>query len=211
MGNTRKSQAIPTSNGIGVSIICNGGYKRRLAFFNIKTEDVAMKKSLLLLVTISLGLVLSGCSESQTPQTPKSRGTSKADIPSMNSVSATPIKREQSFSKVMLGARLFQKNCAVCHGKQAEGAHNWRQRGADGKYPAPPLNGSGHTWHHPKKGLINTIKTGTLNIGGSMPAWQDKLSDEEIEAILAWVISRWPEDIYQRWASRELELRRSSQ
>ncbi len=168
-----------------------------------------MRISLLAVLIVSV-LFIAACSEQDRRNNGFTGKTSNASG-SDPSADAKPIKREYKFSKVMFGANLFQKNCAGCHGEQAEGAYNWRQVGADGKYPPPPLNGTGHAWHHPKNALIYTIKNGTIPLGGGMPAWQSKLTDEEIEAILAWVISRWSDDIYQRWASRQLELRRSSQ
>jgi len=70
------------------------------------------------------------------------------------------------------GKAVFQTNCAVCHGDNAQGTvSNWQQRDENGKLPPPPLNGTAHTWHHPIGGLAHTIKKGTLSIGGSMPAW----------------------------------------
>lgn len=101
------------------------------------------------------------------------------------------------------GATLYAANCAVCHGARAEGASNWQKPGADGKYPAPPLNGTGHAWHHPLAVLKTTIKGGTLRLGGSMPAWGDKLSDEDIEAIIAWFQSHWPAEIHQSWLAMD--------
>ena len=97
------------------------------------------------------------------------------------------IERNVNFKAFTAGQRLFLKNCAVCHGKQGEGAPNWRKPDKDGKNPAPPLNGTGHTWHHSTKSLTNTIKNGTAKIGGNMPAWKDKLSDREISLILIWI------------------------
>ena len=107
--------------------------------------------------------------------------------------------REVSVEQVSRGGALFQKYCARCHGSDAQGAHNWTKRDADGKYGAPPLNGTGHTWHHAKPALVRTIKQGTLKIGGSMPPWQDKLSDEQIEDLLGYIISLWPDEVYQIW------------
>jgi mono/diheme cytochrome c family protein len=102
-------------------------------------------------------------------------------------------------TRLKLGRQLYLKNCTVCHGLNAEGSPDWRRRDKDGKFPAPPLNGTGHAWHHPKKALMNTIKNGTKVIGGNMPAWKDRLSDEEIETIILWFQSKWPEELYQAW------------
>lgn len=100
------------------------------------------------------------------------------------------------------GARLFQLNCAICHGKQGEGAKDWRSPDKNGKYPAPPLNGTGHTWHHSTKALTNVIRNGTGKIGGNMPAWKDKLSDREITLILTWIKAQWPDELYSAWYNR---------
>ncbi len=101
------------------------------------------------------------------------------------------------------GQTLYQENCASCHGQNAEGTvKSWQERGEDGNLPPPPLNGTAHTWHHPIKGLAHTIRNGTQTIGGNMPAWKDKLSDDEIFSIIIWLTSLWPDEIYQAWLQR---------
>lgn len=104
-----------------------------------------------------------------------------------------------NFALVTKGGKLYQQNCAGCHFVEAQGTATWRQRDADGKFPPPPLNGTGHTWHHPKTVLINLISDGTTSRGGNMPAWGDKLSKQDIQAILVWLQSKWPEKTYQTW------------
>lgn len=107
--------------------------------------------------------------------------------------------RQMDFTQVSEGARLYQKNCAECHGTSGQGDPNWRERDADGMFPPPPLNGTGHTWHHPKAVLLDVINNGSPKGMGKMPAWREKLSAEEIEAIIAWFQSRWPEQVYSAW------------
>ena len=109
------------------------------------------------------------------------------------------VKRDVNFLSFSRGLKLYQKNCASCHGKNAEGTSDWRKTDSDGMFPPPPLNGTGHTWHHPTKVLVNIIKNGTAKIGGKMPAWKDKLSDQEINDILAWIKAQWPDEIYAAW------------
>lgn len=105
---------------------------------------------------------------------------------------------------VSAGQLLFRKNCAVCHGWNAEGiTADWQARDAEGKYPPPPLNGTAHTWHHPTSILTRIINDGTAAMGGTMPAWRDKLSAEEIAAILHWITSLWPDEIYETWVTRD--------
>jgi mono/diheme cytochrome c family protein len=109
------------------------------------------------------------------------------------------VMRNQDAAQIQRGRKLFVQNCATCHGNDAQGAPNWSQADAKGKYPPPPLNGTGHAWHHPKRALMTTIKYGTARLGGSMPAWQGRLSEQDINDIIAWFQSQWPDEIYAAW------------
>ena len=134
--------------------------------------------------------VLVGCDQNTEKTSESSDQTQLNDRYDRSKVDLTRIKQ---------GRQLYLKNCTVCHGLDAEGAPDWRQRDKDGKFPAPPLNGTGHAWHHPKKALMYTIKNGTSALGGNMPAWKDRLNDAEIEAIILWFQSKWPDQLYQAW------------
>lgn len=97
---------------------------------------------------------------------------------------------------VTLGKAVYAKNCASCHGVALEGQANWRQRDADGYLPAPPHDETGHTWHHPDSYLFLMTKYGIEELIGktypnNMPAYKDKLSDEEILAALSYIKSTW--------------------
>ena len=93
-----------------------------------------------------------------------------------------------------------------CHGEnlQGEPGHpNWRKRKPNGRLPAPPHDGSGHTWHHVDKQLFELTKYGPAALAGGgyesdMPGYGDSLSDDEIIAVLSYIKSRWPEDVRQR-------------
>ena len=105
--------------------------------------------------------------------------------------------------KVALGARLYAEHCAACHGAELEGQPNWRQRRLDGRLPAPPHDETGHTWHHPAAQLFALTKQGPAAIAGGgyqsdMPAYEGKLSDAEIWAVLSYLKSRWPAEIQAR-------------
>lgn len=117
---------------------------------------------------------------------------------SMSSPEKKMVKRETNPQKYTNGQKLFAQNCAACHGKNAEGDKNWRSLNDKGKYPPPPLDGTGHAWHHSTKVLVNTIQNGTEKIGGSMPAWKD-LSGKDIEAILVYIQAQWSDEIYAAW------------
>jgi len=97
------------------------------------------------------------------------------------------------------GEGLFGRYCARCHGAEAQGAANWHQRDAQGKFLPPPLNGTGHAWHHPRKLLVTTVQQGTADRGGGMPAFGEALEEADINRILDWLVSRWPAPIRERW------------
>lgn len=143
------------------------------------------------IATMVLATVLVGCSDGQTPDT--SSGSAVMTAPPR-------VERPRVAQETLaLGKQVFDANCAACHGDRGQGAPNWQKPGPDGKYPAPPLNGTGHAWHHPMAALQQTIRNGTLRIGGSMPPWKGKLSEEEIQAVIYWFQSKWPDELYAAW------------
>jgi mono/diheme cytochrome c family protein len=116
-------------------------------------------------------------------------------------------RRQVGTAQLELGRSVYLKHCAVCHGLKAEGAPDWRLRDKDGKYPPPPLNGTGHAWHHPQQVLLEIIQQGTGRLGGNMPAWGDKLSEAEIKAVIRWFQSHWPEQLYEAWVRTDKRSR----
>jgi mono/diheme cytochrome c family protein len=118
--------------------------------------------------------------------------------------STAPVERWYSREQVQRGALVYAEHCVVCHGQNAEGSKNWRQRTADGKFPPPPIDGTGHAWHHPINILGAQIKFGAPGGQGSMPGFADKLSDEQIIHVIAWIQDKWPERIYATWAETQL-------
>lgn len=108
-------------------------------------------------------------------------------------------------AQLIRGKKVFEANCAVCHGASGEGlVADWRKQGADGKFPAPPLNGTAHTWHHSKDLLMRTVNEGGIALGGTMPSFKSQLTDKEKEAVLAHVMNLWPKKIYDVWQKRNL-------
>ena len=105
-------------------------------------------------------------------------------------------------------AKLFQQNCSACHGVNAEGTLGQENTNNTGATAPPALNGTAHAWHHSIDVLKNIIKYGGNKVGGSktsssMPSFIGKLSDSEIDSVIAYFQSKWPEDIYQKWVSRD--------
>ena len=105
-------------------------------------------------------------------------------------------------SKLMIirGKIAYENNCISCHMINLVGAENWKSTDEDGHRKAPPLNGTGHTWHHDDKTLHAIIKNGLAKLvkgyEGKMMGFGDKLSDKEIDSVLAYIKSYWPKDKY---------------
>jgi mono/diheme cytochrome c family protein len=101
--------------------------------------------------------------------------------------------------KIKRGEAVYRKNCASCHGPNGEATPGWRNPGADGKYPPPPLDGSAHAWHHSTETLEEMIRKGSPGGAGGMPAWDGKLTNQEIDDVIVWIKSLWPDDVYDVW------------
>jgi len=106
---------------------------------------------------------------------------------------------------VAQGKAIYAAQCASCHGADLEGQPNWRERGPDGRLPAPPHDETGHTWHHVDAQLFSLTKYGMpKEIGNgepyysNMPAYESVLSDEEIIAVLSFIKRSWPVEIRKR-------------
>ena len=117
--------------------------------------------------------------------------------------SETVASRWFSADNVSRGAPIYALQCAGCHGKIAQGSFTWRQRGADGMFPPPPLNGKAHTWHHPIRGLSSQIKFGAQGGNGYMPGFAQALSDQDVEDVIAWFQDKWSDETYAAWLARE--------
>jgi mono/diheme cytochrome c family protein len=104
--------------------------------------------------------------------------------------------------QVERGATVFADNCASCHGSNAQGSFNWRKKLSDGSYPPPPLDGTGHAWHHRFDMLLGTINQGGAAMGGKMPAFGDKVSRDDQKAAIAFFQSKWDDRIYDAWFQR---------
>ncbi len=111
-------------------------------------------------------------------------------------------QRTYSTEQASLGKKIYTQNCLECHGAEARGEPNWQTPLADGNFPAPPLNGTGHAWHHPLPALTQTVKQGSQSQGGRMPAFEQKLSEVEIEQVLAYVQSLWSDEVYKTWQEK---------
>ena len=96
-----------------------------------------------------------------------------------------------SQEELALGQQLYEANCAACHGVEGEGQANWRSPDANGRYPAPPHDDTGHTWHHPDQLLHQIVTHGGQMENSGMPAFGEQLTAEEIDAILSYIKTFW--------------------
>lgn len=113
---------------------------------------------------------------------------------------------------VTRGRLLYATNCASCHGEDLEGQPDWQSPGSDGRFPAPPHDATGHTWHHSDDDLIAYITLGGeealaqmgVSFDSGMPGFSEVLSGNEVQDILTYLKSRWPEKERAFQATRNL-------
>ena len=158
---------------------------------NESIESLSMVKpwcwiSLVVLATVSLA---SACGSSDGPD-----NVSVADT-------VDPVEH---------GERIFATYCASCPGETGEGQPHWNVPNSDGTLPPPPLNGSGHTWHHGDGTLYKQVKLGGgyLDLPGfksGMPAFGDQLSHQEIVDVLEYVKSLWGDQTIRGVSIREAQ------
>ena len=137
------------------------------------------------IVILVLGFLMAACSSSaRTATLPVS------PTPSLGGegVGSSP----ETASK---GAELYLANCQSCHGDQ-DG-----QGTAGG---ASTHNHTGHTWHHPDAQLKDWILSGKVGFG-LMPAFKDKLTEPEMDAILVFIKTWWTPD--QRESQSDISQR----
>ena len=138
-------------------------------------------------VVVAAALLLVGACGKKEPETPAAQDA------------APVLQNARPFSTESLvhGVRLYQENCAQCHGPEAQGHPDWQNPQV---VAAPPLDGTGNAWKRKKQDLIAVIKNGVIRHGDPvMPAWKGRLSDRDIEDVIAWFQALWPADVYERW------------
>jgi mono/diheme cytochrome c family protein len=178
-----------------------GKFQRRK---NARTNPLQIPSfSILVLALLATAALLTSALYFQKNSSVEGKGSSPgAGQPvTINGVTVPP-PPALDVSAIVRGEQLYARYCAACHGVHLEGAANWRLPLPDGSLPAPPHDSSGHTWHHPDSVLIAITRDGGDPTQNSrMPAFKGQLTDEEIEAVLTFMKSRWGEEErrYQWW------------
>jgi cytochrome c6 len=78
------------------------------------------------------------------------------------------------------GQQVFDDNCAQCHRRNGEGLPN----------TFPALNGDPFVVGDPRP-VIATVLNGRQGKLGQMPTWKDKLSDQQIAAVVTYIRQAW--------------------
>lgn len=166
-----------------------------MAINQYKDVAIIIRKANNLLLSFLLLVVLLVVSCTAQPPTPftNPQGTPYPPVPTLDR------------AQVRLGRQVYQATCAVCHGANAEGAPNWMTPDAQGNQLASPHDDSGHTWHHSDRVLYEMIRDGMRdplrpNSAFRMPAFGNRLRDQEIRAVIAYFQSLWsPEHREYQW------------
>jgi mono/diheme cytochrome c family protein len=85
-------------------------------------------------------------------------------------------------ASLQIGQDLFEKNCVVCHGEQGRG----NGPAAANLSIKPPDYGNGHLDIHTDGDVFYWIQNG-ISQGSPMPAFKDKLTDDEIWHVVNYV------------------------
>jgi mono/diheme cytochrome c family protein len=127
-------------------------------------------------------------------------GKKESQAPAIKDQANRPFSSTESLIR---GVRLYQEHCALCHGPEAQGHPDWQNPQV---VAAPPLNGTGNERKRRKQDMIAIIQNGATRHGEPvMPAWKGRLSDQDIEDIIAWYQALWPAEVYQHW--REIDAK----
>jgi mono/diheme cytochrome c family protein len=145
-----------------------------------------------ILATLIAGLGLAACDQVPADASDPARGDD------------APLDRKLDPDQVARGKSVYAKHCMECHGADGRGQPgDWRVRDAEGHFPPPPLDDSAHAWHHPTAVLLEIIREGSPQGQGKMPAWKDRLTEQETQDVVAYIKSLWSDPVYRLWSKME--------
>jgi cytochrome c551 len=127
-----------------------------------------MKLCILALVVVSAMLFISGCSKTNE------------NVNNPPAATATPVAKATATPDELAVARAnYAKHCSACHGDEGKGG---LVKVENTKLKVPSLR-EGHALEHPDEKLVKQITNG----GDGMPKFKDKLSPEEINALVPFI------------------------
>ena len=136
------------------------------------------------IVLLLAGAALGSCNKKETPKP-------------VSADKATGPAREVTMETMLSGARLYQENCAQCHGPEAQGHPDWQNPAVTA---APPLNGTGNAWKRSRSELVAIIQNGIVRQGEPvMPSWKGRVDGKDLDDLVTWFTALWPNDVYERW------------
>lgn len=107
-------------------------------------------------------------------------GCGKSENPNVNNTPAAPAAKATATPDEFAATRAtFAKHCIECHGAQGEGG----VKTVDHVKLKVPSFSAGHALKHADEDFVEQIEKG----GDGMPAFKDKLSSEDIKALVRFV------------------------
>lgn len=141
-------------------------------------------------------------------------GVGACDQPARVSLKLDPARQQAILARGLdpkqleSGLAVYEKYCQSCHGKEGKGQPgDWRVKRENGLYPPPPLDDSAHAWHHATPVLRKAIEEGSPPGMGDMPPWKNKLTDQQIDDVIAYIKSLWSDEVYKHWLEIEKQSR----
>lgn len=138
--------------------------------------------------------------------------------PALSMAAGDSTNSESLPEEVTEGRKIYEQYCAVCHGTQGEANNDWNKPDEKGEMPPPPHDESGHTWRHSDAMLFRMIAEGWRHPFNktdrlTMPAFEDILTDQEIQSVIEYLKTLWTEDQrrYQQNESQDSDQAKSRQ
>lgn len=103
----------------------------------------------------------------------------------------TQVTSESTTPSVIRGKQLYETYCASCHGVNGVGERPDDIYAMDEYgFVAPPMDDTGHAWHHTDEDLVEMILEGSPR-NPRMIGWKSVLSREDAEDLVEYIKSLW--------------------
>ena len=106
----------------------------------------------------------------------------------------------ENAAQVQRGSILYVQSCSSCHGSRLQRQPDRESQNPVGTYPARPHDINGHCWHRSDNLLFRHVALGGReaikdipDFKSAMPGFCDRLSEQDIWDLRAFIKSRRPE------------------